>query len=196
MEAKIVRFIFLSLLCIPLVLTGILLTFLTSHQFWLSGRGFPKETQLQYDTGFLKSRYDKKECGSRCIEHYTVPILTKRPNTAHGQSYHCDYNYGVLRKRCFDNDNLPLEYRNKSAKIGYYIQPNFLWFKDNNKQLVTLEIDGKMIIDYATTQQKINNYGVLDIILALSALSLLIYSIYFAIQTFTSKEKIINDSNI
>lgn len=119
---------------------------------WGAGKGFPNENELTYETGYLKIRKDPYYCHRRRCDYYATTILTKSLNMATGQEYYCHYSYG-RKAPCF-GEEFPNEYRNQPAKIGYYVQPDFLWYKDNTRQLVTLEVNGKIVIDYQESKEK------------------------------------------
>lgn len=159
MEAKILkwvaRFFFVGM---PMIL-ALMIAWLYADGFivhkWGTGKGFPNENELIYETGYLKSRNDPYSCNKGHCTYYPTTILTKSLNMATGQEYYCHYSYG-RKVSCF-GEEFPNEYRNQPAKIGYYVQPDFLWYKDNTRQLVTLEVNGKMVIDYQESQERLYN---------------------------------------
>lgn len=151
MEAKILKWAMGLLCCIPIYF----MVTLTGNEYiiskWGTGKGFPNENELTYETGYLKSRKDPYYCSRGHCKYYPTTILTKNLNMATGQEYYCHYNYG-RKEFCFDTDFFK-EYKNQPAKIGYYIQPDFLWYKDNTRQLATLEVNGKMVRDYQKSKE-------------------------------------------
>lgn len=144
MEAKILKWVMLLLCCIPLYF---MVTLIGAK--WRIGNGFPNENELTYEIGYLKGRQDLYYCDRRRCNYQTTIILTNSLNTATGQEYYCHYDYS--RKQSCINKDILNEYRNQPAKIGYYVQPRFLWHQDNSRQLVTLEVNGKMVISYQDT---------------------------------------------
>lgn len=137
---------------IPMIVMMIVLVGAIFIDKWWVIYQFPEENQLVYDIGYLKGRRDAYHCyrdNKRC-SYAVTPILTENPYNAIGQEYTCDY---TKKSTCFDYEYFPDEYKNQPAKVGYYIKKDFFG-NNGTKQLVTLEINGKMIIDYQKSKQK------------------------------------------
>lgn len=180
MEIKILKFIVNITIKAILIVLSIALLYMSLFKGLMTGYQFPTENELLYETGYLKS-YSKTIYYSNRggTKKYLTPIivLTKSQDTPNGESYHCNYDYGINddKSNCFNARHLPKEYARQFAKIGYYVQPNFLWLKDDRRKLVTLEVNGKMIIDYENTKQKIQSQRRFGIILGIFAVAILFF---------------------
>lgn len=175
MEAKILKWVMRLFFGVPIIFILIYFVYILVVAQWSVGRGFPNEHELSYETGYLKSRKDAYFCKKDYCNYYPTIILTKSLNTAKGQEYYCHYNHG-RKAPCFGN-KFPDEYRNQLVKIGYYIQPDFLWHKDDTRQLVTLEANGKMVVDYQKSKETLEgkksfDYRAFGFILILVAIGL------------------------
>ncbi|STZ07372.1 Uncharacterised protein [Moraxella caprae] len=175
MEAKILKWFMRLFVVIPIIFISIHIVYMLAVAQWSVGRGFPSEHELSYETGYLKSRKDVYFCKKNDCRYYPTIILTKSLDTATGQEYYCHYNHG-RKDPCFGN-KFPDEYRNQLVKIGYYIQPDFLWHKDNTRQLVTLEANGKMVVDYQKSKETLErkksfDYQAFGFILILAVIGL------------------------
>ncbi|WP_066802618.1 hypothetical protein [Moraxella oblonga] len=158
------------------------------------GNHFPNENELLYESGYLKSYRHmyylscgkRRNCDRELVE-YAMPILVQNPNSAHGHEYFCDYGDTHKDGRCFNSRYLPDEYKNQPAKIGYYIQPDFLWYHAPYRQLVTLEINGKTVRSYQDTvnlieQRKKTEWLLIMIFTALFGVVLLFVAIVAFIE--------------
>lgn len=163
MEIKIVTFLFKTFVVGVIVFLFFGLMQETLLKTFIIGYGLPKENELQFETGYLKSYSETitlSSRGSNETRKYSRPVivLTKNLNTATGDSYHCNYDYGVTKTSyCFNEDYIPKEYIRQFVKIEYYYQKDFLWLKDNRRKLVTLEVNGKTVISYQDTKDKIKS---------------------------------------
>lgn len=183
MEIKILKFIVNITIKAILIVLSIALLYISLFKGLMTGYQFPKENKLQYETGYLKSYSKTISYSNRGgTKNYLTPIivLTKSQDTPNGESYHCNYDYGIDDKsHCFTESHLPKEYARQFSKIGYYVQPNFLWLKDDRRKLVTLEVNGKIIIDYQSTKQKIQSQRRFGIILGIFAVAILFFVWFF-----------------
>lgn len=153
------------------------------------GNQFPHEHELLYESGYLKSYRHMYylDCGKggncdRELVEYAMPILVQHPNSAHGHEYFCDYGDTHKDGRCFKSRYLPDEYKNQPAKIGYYVQPDFLWYHAPYRQLVTLEINGKTVRSYQDTvdliaQRKETEWLIITLFIILFGIILLFVAI-------------------
>ncbi|MDO4251268.1 MAG: hypothetical protein Q4C68_07135 [Moraxella sp.] len=116
------------------------------------GRDFPKESELQYSEGILKTYSVRTSRGGS----NNIIVLTPVGKMA-GTEYFCNYSAytNLITSFCPQNKTLQ-PYLGKMAKIGWYYQPDFLWLSNPNPQLVTLEVDGEVIRSYADTQRVID----------------------------------------
>lgn len=155
----------------------------TFFKIFIIGYGLPKENELQFGTGYLKSYSETVVIGSKNnAKAYLRPVivLTKSLNVGIGESYHCNYDYGIRdTSYCFSERTLPKEYNKKFAKIGYYYQKDFLWLKDNRRKLVTLEVNGKTVISYQDTKDKIKSERDLILFLVIFLFLMLLLSVFF-----------------
>lgn len=114
-----------------------------------SGVGFPKEGGLSYTTGILGL-----EDNVRTTKHLTLD------NVKDGlgyQTFSCGYSFFDNGRSSGCGDNFYDPYLNKEATIGWYIQDKFLIFKNDMPQMVTLEVDNKVVVSYADTRKKIDD---------------------------------------
>ncbi|MBH0095974.1 hypothetical protein I6E61_06180 [Psychrobacter sp. NZS113] len=114
-----------------------------------AGIGFPKEVSLFYTTGIL-GLHDNM----RHTKHLTLDNVAGKTET---QVFACGYSFfdNGRSSNCGNSSYKP--YLNKEATIGWYIQDKFLIFKNNVPQVVTVEVDDKVIISYTDTLRKINS---------------------------------------
>lgn len=187
MEVKILKFLVNIVVKSVLIYMYIALLYISLFKGLMTGYQFPKENELQYETGYLKSYSKTISYGNRGGTKYLTPIivLTKSQDTPNGESYHCNYDYGINddKSDCFNARHLPKEYARQFSKIGYYVQPNFLWLKDDRRKLVTLEVNGKIVIDYQTTKQKMQSQRNFTIIMGIFVIILLFVVWFFDKRT-------------
>lgn len=119
------------------------------------GIGFPPENELQYSTGFIKAGKIAVKHSSKGLQK-AMPVIYLSPSLESPKSvaYICSYNGTMHFGDCF-YDAIPAEYIHQYAKIGWYQQPDIIFLDNPYRQLVTLEVNGKMVIDYQTTKNKI-----------------------------------------
>lgn len=119
------------------------------------GIGFPPENELQYSTGFIKAGKIAVKHSSKGLQK-AMPVIYLSPSLESPKSvaYICSYNGTMHFGDCF-YDAIPAEYIHQYAKIGWYQQPDIIFLNNPYRQLVTLEVNGKMVIDYQTTKNKI-----------------------------------------
>ena len=134
------------------------------------GRDFPQESALNYSTGILKySRSHGKNSRS-----FIILRSVERPykNTVYG----CGYSAftSSASGSCFGLKEIE-PYSNKQATVGWYDQSSFLGFKNNKRQLVSLEVDGKQIKTYEETSR---------IIMKINKSKIYIYFFFIALTTF------------
>ena len=136
-----------SLTLIPFF--GFLLTLITDFPVSL-----PKESKLQYSTGIFEI-----EKAMQATNH----VLLRQIDNGYGyQVFSCSYSpFGNQRASTCGDDEYLEPYINKQATIGWYKVNSFLGFKNDIPQLVTLEVDGKVIRDYnytsADVRRNVNN---------------------------------------
>lgn len=116
--------------------------------------GFPEENELQYSTGIFNI-----EKAMRATNHV---LLSQIDNGNGYQVFSCSYSpFGNQRASTCGDDEYLEPYINKQATIGWYKVNSFLGFKNDIPQLVTLEVDGKVIRDYnytsADVRRNVNN---------------------------------------
>lgn len=118
------------------------------------GRYFPELSQVQYAEGTLKGY------AQRGAKGYQYSILTLTPSgTLKAQVYACDYASSHRpTDDCLDWTDLK-PYLNQPARIGWYYQPDYLWFHNPHPQLVSLEVAGKTVRSYDDTKQNIEKYN-------------------------------------
>lgn len=120
------------------------------------GIGLPPENELQYSTGFIKAGKIAVSYGTRRPK-VPMPVIYLSPSleSPKAVTYICSYSGDItLSDDCF-HDDIPTEYIHQYAKIGWYQQPDIIFLDNPYRQLVTLEVNGKMVIDYQTTKNKI-----------------------------------------
>lgn len=119
------------------------------------GIGFPPENELQYSTGFIKAGKIAVKHSSKGLQK-AMPVIYLSPSleSPKAVTYICSYSGTMHFGDCF-YDAIPAEYIHQYAKIGWYQQPDIIFLDNPYRQLVTLEVNGKMVIDYQTTKNKI-----------------------------------------
>ena len=115
------------------------------------GRGFPAESEIQYSQGILKTQDEQVYHRSRT----TRPTIVLPGTYEHG-SYYCGYAsyHDPGLAVCLSGQELA-PYINKPVTIGWYMQKDYLWFSNPYRQLVSLEVDGKTLISYQDTLDRI-----------------------------------------
>ncbi len=113
-----------------------------------AGIGFPKEDSIFYTTGIL-GLHDNV----RHTKHLTLDNVAGKTET---QVFACGYSFFDNGRSSDCGNSFYKPYLNKEATIGWYIQDKFLIFKNNVPQVVTVEVDDKVIISYTDTLRKIN----------------------------------------
>lgn len=119
------------------------------------GIGLPPENELQYSTGFIKAGKIAVRHSSKGLQK-AMPVIYLSPSleSPKAVTYICSYSGTMKFGDCF-HDDIPTEYIHQYAKIGWYQQPDIIFLDNPYRQLVTLEVNGKMVIDYQTTKNKI-----------------------------------------
>lgn len=138
---------------IPLFVVIMMLSLILSDY---KGIGFPPENELQYSTGFIKAGKIGVSYGGRHSKIVPMPVIYLSPSleSPKAVTYICSYSGTMHFGDCF-YDAIPAEYIHQYAKIGWYQQPDIIFLDNPYRQLVTLEVNGKMVIDYQTTKNKI-----------------------------------------
>lgn len=119
------------------------------------GIGFPPENELQYSTGFIKAGKIAVKHSSKGLQK-AMPVIYLSPSLESPKSvaYICSYNGTMHFGDCF-YDAIPAEYIHQYAKIGGINSLDIIFLDNPYRQLVTLEVNGKMVLDYQTTKNKI-----------------------------------------
>ena len=125
--------------CLSLIIAlGMFLLFTSRYE----GMDFPKEYELNYTTGefsIVKQPKGRNHIRLNYIsgDHQSMLFTCGYSPFGNGESSSC-------------GDTKFLEpYVNKMVKVGWYEQPDFLGFKNDTPQLVTIEVDGQVIRNYA-----------------------------------------------
>lgn len=141
------------------------------------GFGFPKENELLYKFGILKTY--KESIGGGKGGSTTITVTSLVDNNNKFVDFDCSYTVLPYPSTCFSEKEFK-EYRNQSAKIGYYYQKDFLWLKNPLPQIVTLEVNGSQIWSYQSTKQKIkkDNKVLLYIIIALNSFIVIVWLVF------------------
>lgn len=124
---------------------------------YIVGLNFPKESELQYDTGILTT-YEQTfsyKTGQN------TPVMVRLSG-----NYFCNYHVGhkPAWSNCLKDKQELLSYSGQKAKIGWYKNEDFLWIKNPYKQLVTLEVNSKVVLSYQDTKAKVDKKRGFDII--------------------------------
>ena len=111
--------------------------------------GFPDKSKLQYTTGIFEIQKSGES------ENYI--LLKNIHNNTHSQLFSCSYSpfSNGPTSSCGGLENLA-PYVNKKVTIGWYEVDDFLGFKNDMPQLVTIEMDGRVMRSYAHTAEKVN----------------------------------------
>lgn len=156
-----------------IILFLLCLSFMPVNNFleW-RGRDFPQKSELNYSTGTLEySRAPGKNSTS-------FIILRSIDGSGQDTAFGCSYTAftSSTTGSCMGLRSVE-PYLAKRAKVGWYYQSEFLGFKNNRPQLVSLEVDGKYIKTYEETKRiyKITNKSGLFICLFFMALSIFIF---------------------
>ena len=117
-----------------------------------SGRDFPQEHELQYAEGIIQTHKDSE--GNRGAVVVNVVELIDGNNQ--GTNYYCNYSayFRIGMSQCINEKEIS-NYLGKPAKIGWYMQKDYLFFHNPYPQLVTLEVDGALVRDYHKSLERI-----------------------------------------
>lgn len=105
---------------------------------------FPEKNQIQYSEGVLKVNkvYFKREV----IPYIIIDNIT----------YACSYRIhnSPISDKCLPYSQLE-PYIGQYAKVGWYTQKKFLWYKNPYRQLVSLQINGKTLKSYEQVKSNV-----------------------------------------
>lgn len=148
------------------------------------GRDFPKESEILYAEGMILASTipSASRSGSR------VGAMEICETTKECHSYYCGYSayHTPSLQSCFDNYKNLKPYHKKQAKVGYYYQKDFLWFHNPHRQMVSLEVEGKVVKSYSGAKKYLERSHKYEII---SNICLFIFfaTAYYFIHIFTRK---------
>lgn len=125
--------------CLSLIFAiGLILIFISRYQ----GIDFPKEHELKYSTGVFSMVKQSK------ATNYVR--LSQINGGGNSMVYSCAYSpFGNGESSSCGSKKSLEPYANKMVTGGWYEQPEFLGFKNEMPQLVTIEIDGEVMRSYA-----------------------------------------------
>lgn len=110
----------------------------------------PQENGLQYSTGFFEI-----EKASEATNHI---LLRKVNGSSNYQVFSCSYSPFSNQRASTCGDDKHLEsYVDKEATIGWYKIDEFIGFKNDVSQLVTIEINNEIIRSYENTNKKVTD---------------------------------------
>ena len=127
-----------------------------------SSNNFPRMEDLNYAEGRLGARGVFSSTG-RCtfkddLSGTVYQIVYLAPeNSKTVTEFHCgNSEVNIGNGACFINDEIA-PYLGKQAKIGWYMPKSFWFYSDVNPQLVILEVDGKTLISYKDSKEKMSS---------------------------------------
>lgn len=123
---------------------------------YIVGLNFPKESELQYDTGILTTY--EQTFSDKTGQNTSVMVRLSG-------NYFCNYHIGHNPTNCLKDKQELLSYSGQKAKIGWYKNKDFLWIKNPYKQLVTLEVNSKVVLSYQDTKAKVDKMKGFSIVL-------------------------------
>ena len=120
------------------------------------GRDFPQENELKYAEGIIQTHTDS--AGSRGSVVVNVVELIDGNNQV--TNYYCNYSayFRIGLSECIDDKEIS-NYLGKPAKIGWYMQKDYLFFHNPYPQLVTLEVDRVLVRDYHKSLERVAYYN-------------------------------------
>lgn len=154
--------------CLSLIIAlGLIYIVISNYQ----GIGFPKEHQLNYTIGVFS--IVKQPQGRN---HVQLNHISGKHKT---MLFTCSYSpFGnPSTSSCGDTKFLE-PYVNKVVTVGWYEQPDFLGFKNDTPQLVTIEVDGQVMRSYASRAEYIEKTKKFDLYIFLPA-SLLSFPFFY-----------------
>ena len=112
--------------------------------------GFPEKSELRYSTGIFEIQ--------KAQESANYVLLKNTDNNPHSQLFSCSYSpfSNGPASSCGGSKNLA-PYINKEVTIGWYEVDDFLGFKNEMPQLVTIEMDGRVMRSYDHTASAVKN---------------------------------------
>lgn len=105
---------------------------------------FPIKENIVYSDGILKTTQ------RRASRHHTVADVVLVPfDKKAGITYYCNYTarHTAVLSSCQPEEKIT-PHRNQSVRIGWYQKSDVLWFHNPHPQLVSLEVNGKVIRSY------------------------------------------------
>lgn len=105
---------------------------------------FPIKENIVYSDGILKTTKRRINHHHTVIDIVIVPVGNKM-----GITYYCDYTaqHKARLSSCFLEEHIT-PYLNENVRVGWYKKDDVLWFHNPYPQLVSLEVDGKVIRSY------------------------------------------------
>ncbi len=127
-----------------LVLLSIIYFILIGLGSW-KGRDFPQENELKYAEGIIQTHKDSEGNRGAVVVNVVELIDSNNQRT----NYYCNYSayFRIGMSQCINEKEIS-NHLGKPAKIGWYMQKDYLFFHNPYPQLVTLEVDGALVRDY------------------------------------------------
>lgn len=111
--------------------------------------GFPEEGELQYTTGVFETQR-----AMRSTNHVLLKQIDSHNNY---QVFSCSYSpFGNERSSSCGGKHYLEPYIGEKVTIGWYRVDKFLLFKNDMPQLVTIEINDKVVRNYSDTYADFN----------------------------------------
>ncbi|WP_289057442.1 hypothetical protein AADH33_05065 [Psychrobacter sp. KFRI-CH2-11] len=170
---------FLSLI----IALGLVYMSITDHV----GIGFPKENELKYTTGVF-SIVEQPEY----VNHV---ILNKINGKSDSQLFTCSYSVfgnGDLSS-CGDKKYL-VQYVGNVVTVGWYKQKEFLGFKNDVPQLVTIEMNNEIMSSYDKKKKYIKSMNDFNLYIFLP-ISILSFPFYYWLFGWLSRPKKSKDND-
>lgn len=132
----------------------------------IRGQDFPQINELKYSEGILRAyhqRFDESD-GDGTRDILMVRLLNQKSSDALlDNSYYCNYmsKHDPRTSFCLKEEDI-FNHRKKYAKIGWYIPKPFLWHKNPYPQIVTLEVENKLILSYDFSKYELEKKRKMD----------------------------------
>lgn len=111
--------------------------------------GFPEEDELQYTVGVFDTQ--------RPMKSTNHVLLSQTSESNDPIVFSCSYSpFGNERSSSCGDKRYLEPYIGEKLTIGWYRIDKFLWFKNDMPQLVTIEINDKVVRDYSDTYADFN----------------------------------------
>ena len=154
---------FLSLI----IALGLVYMSITDHV----GIGFPEENELKYTTGVF-SIVEQPEY----VNHV---ILNEINNKNHSQLFTCSYSaFGNGELSSCGDEKYLVQYVGNVVTVGWYKQKEFLGFKNDVPQLVTIEMNNEIMSSYDKKKEYIKSMNDFNLYIFLP-ISILSFPFYY-----------------